>query len=261
MTIQIADAARRIRREIIWMAHRSGGPHVGSALSCADILATLYVARMRLDEWESRDIFILSKAHASMALYAALAVRGILPAEMLERYCCENGLPAHLDMQSGCGVECSAGSLGHGFNIGLGMAYGFKAKGSGRRVYALIGDGESQEGSVWEGAMFAPAFGLDNFTAIMDCNNLQGYGRATEICSFEPVAQKWRAFGWHVCEVDGHGHTDILSALDEESGGKPKMVVARTLKGKGVSFMEDQLVWHYYVVTGQHRDAALRELA
>lgn len=260
-TEQIAAVSRRIRQEIIGMAYRSGGPHVGSALSCADILATLYFGRMQLDEWDSRDIFILSKAHASMALYATLAVRGLLPPELLEGYCCENGLPGHLDMQTGYGVECSAGSLGHGFNIGLGMAYGFKAKGSERRVYTLIGDGESQEGSVWEGAMFAPAMGLDNFTAIMDCNNLQGYGRATEICSFEPVAEKWRAFGWHVCEVGGHDHAAILSALDEAAGGKPKMIIARTIKGKGVSFMEDQLIWHYYIVTSQHRDAALKELA
>lgn len=258
---EMIDTARRIRREIIGMAHRSGGPHVGSALSCVDILTTLYFAGMRFAEWKQRDIFILSKAHASMALYATLAMRGFLPPELLATYCCDNGLPAHLDRQTGYGVECSAGSLGHGFNIGLGMAYGFKLHGSDRRVYALMGDGESQEGSVWEGALFAPSQGLGNFTAIMDCNNLQGYGRATEICSFEPVARKWQAFGWHVCEVNGHDQAAIGAALEEDAGGKPKMIIARTIKGKGVSFMEDQLIWHYYIVTETHRDAALRELA
>jgi transketolase len=140
------------------------------------------------------------------------------------------------------------------------MAYGFKLQQAERRVYVLVGDGETQEGSIWEGALFAPNMGLDNFVAIMDYNNLQGYGRATEICSFEPVAEKWRAFGWHVCEIDGHDHTAILSALAEDSCGKPKLLIARTVKGKGVSFMEDELVWHYYIVTEEHRDRALKEI-
>ena len=257
----MAAAARSIRRDIIEMAYRSGAPHVGSALSCADILATLYFGPLRLEPWDSRDIFIISKAHASTALYATLTARGLMAREMLETYCRSGGkLPAHLDRTSGPGIECSAGSLGHGFNMGLGMAYGFKLQHTERRVYALIGDGESQEGSIWEGALFAPTMGLDNFTAIMDCNNLQGYGRATEICSFEPVAEKWRAFGWHVCETDGHDHRAMVAALAEESQGKPKMIVARTVKGKGVSFMEDELVWHYYIVTEELRARALEEI-
>jgi transketolase len=256
-----ADAAMQIRRDIIEMAYRSGGPHVGSALSSADILATLYFDVLRLDPWERRDIFILSKAHASMSLYATLAARGIMVHELLETYCKDNStLPAHLDRMSGPGIECSAGSLGHGFNIGLGMAYGFKQQRSNRRVYALIGDGESQEGSIWEGALFAPAQGLDNFTVIMDYNNLQGYGRARDICSFEPVAAKWEAFGWQVCCVDGHNHWELRSALQSESSGKPRMVIARTVKGKGVSFMEDELIWHYYIVTDEHRANAMKEL-
>lgn len=255
------DAALSIRREIIEMAYRSGGPHVGSALSCTDILATLYFSTLRLERWELRDIFILSKAHAAMALYAALSVRGIMSADLLNGYCQENGLlPAHLDIKTGHGVECSGGALGHGLNIGIGMAYGFKKQASGRRVFVLIGDGESQEGSIWEGAMFAPKMGLDNFTAIMDYNNLQGYGCPRDICSFEPVAAKWEAFGWYVCLVDGHDYGSILQALSENSLGKPKIIIARTVKGKGVSFMEDQLIWHYYIVTEEHRANALREL-
>lgn len=260
-TNRIVNAARQIRQEIVEMAYRSGGPHVGSALSCADILATLYFSALRLEPWPERDIFILSKAHAAMSLYATLAVRGIMSSEQLESYCLDNGtLPAHLDLQTGHGIECSGGSLGHGFNIGLGMAFGFKKLRSDRRVYVLIGDGESQEGSIWEGAMFAPRQELDNVTAIMDHNNLQGYGRPLSICHFEPVVAKWQAFGWHVCEVDGHDCTAIVQALAEQTQGKPKMIVARTTKGKGVSFMEDELIWHYYIVTAEHRARALEEL-
>lgn len=254
------NRAVHIRREIIEMAHRSGGPHVGSALSCADILATLYHGVLSLDPWEERDICILSKAHASMALYATLASRGIIPGERLATYCRERGLPAHLDMQSSRGVECSAGSLGHGFNIGLGMAAGFKARNLSRRVYIIMGDGESQEGSIWEGAMFAPTLGLDNVTAVIDYNNLQGYGRPREICSFEPLADKWAAFGWDVATVDGHDHGELLAALQRGPAGKPRLVIARTVKGKGVSFMENELIWHYYIVTDEIRERALGEL-
>jgi transketolase len=259
--IDFAQIANRIRRDIIRMAFLSKGPHVGSALSCADILAILYHGVLRLDPWENRDIFLLSKAHASMALYAALVSRGILPEEAIDTYYAEGGLPPHLDSQTGRGVECSAGSLGHAFNMGLGMAAGFKALGSQRRVFVLLGDGETQEGSVWEGAMFAPRLGLDNVTAIIDYNNLQGYGRPREICAFEPVADKWAAFGWDVAEVDGHDHGGLLSALDAAPGGRPRVVIARTIKGKGVSFMEDQLIWHYYIVTEEVRDRALSELS
>jgi transketolase len=261
MIEELESISRAMRREIIEMAYHSGGPHVGSALSCTDILAVLYGAELRLEPWVHRDIFILSKAHASMALYAALATSGIMPEDLLATYCQDNGmLPAHLDYQTGHGVECSAGSLGHGFSIGLGMAFGFKSKGSDRRVYIVIGDGESQEGSVWEGALFAPRQGLDNVTVIMDCNNLQAYGRPAEICSFEPIAPKWQAFGWHVCHADGHDHGSIIAAFKENSHGRPKMIIARTTKGKGVSFMEDELVWHYYIVTEEHRTCALKEL-
>ncbi|NVN99429.1 MAG: transketolase [Geobacteraceae bacterium] len=253
--------ARSIRRDIIEMAYSSSAPHVGSALSCADILTVLYSGILKLDPWDSRDKFILSKAHASTALYAALAAKGIMHRDLLATYCKPGGcLPAHLDMTVAPGIECSAGSLGHGFNIGLGMAYGFKQQRSARRVYALVGDGETQEGSIWEGALFAPTMGLDNFTAIIDCNNLQGYGRPTEVCSFEPVAEKWRAFGWQVCEADGHDHGALLAAFAEDSCGRPKVVVARTIKGKGVSFMENELIWHYYIVTAEHRARALEEI-
>lgn len=258
MSSQFAEHAKEIRRNIIELANRSKSPHVGSSLSCVDILSVLYFDVLKLEPWEDRDIFVLSKAHSAMALYSTLAVRGIFDREILKGYYQNDGtLPGHLDRFTVKGVEVSAGSLGHGFNIGLGMAYGFKKKGKDRKVYAIIGDGESQEGSIWEGALFAPKLGLNNFTAIMDYNNLQGYGRARELCSFEPIKSKWDAFGWHTIEIDGHDHKAIKDALLEDTKGKPKMIIACTTKGKGVPFMEDQLIWHYYIVTDEHKEKAL----
>jgi len=254
--------ALRIRRTIIEMANRSKSPHVGSCLSCSDILAVLYDDILRLEPWSKRDICILSKGHAAMSLYSTLHAKGLLTVQDIEGYYQDNGtLPAHLDRCPEKGIEVSAGSLGHGFNMGLGMAYGFKKQNNERKVYAVIGDGESQEGSIWEGALFAGGLGLDNFTAIMDHNNLQGYGRPTEICAFEPMREKWNAFGWHAIEVDGHDHDALRAAIREDSQGKPKMLIAKTVKGKGVSFMEDQLIWHYYVVTDEHKRQALEELS
>jgi len=253
--------AKRIRKTIIHLAYNSKGPHVGSALSCVDILTTLYFKKLNLKDWRNRDIFILSKAHSAMALYATLAEKGILDKSILDGYHKNDGtLPAHLDRITARGVEVSAGSLGHGFNMGLGMAYGFKKKNLNRKVYVLIGDGETQEGSIWEGALFAPKLGLDNFTAIIDYNNLQGYGRANEICQFEPLKLKWESFGWDTQEVDGHNFTEIENSLNTDSEGKPKIIIACTTKGKGVSFMEDKLIWHYYIVTDEIKERALKEL-
>ena len=261
ITPDLTGTAKEIRRSVIEMAFRSGGPHVGSALSCVDVLTMLYCEILRLEPWEQRDIFLMSKAHAAMALYGTLAARGIIDRALLAGYGLENGsLPAHLDRFSAKGIEASAGSLGHGFNIGLGMAQGFKLQKRKRRVFILLGDGESEEGSVWEGALFASKLGLDNVTAIMDRNDLQGYGRPSEICCFEPVRAKWESFGWHAVEADGHDWDSLRSAFAMDPAGRPKIVIARTVKGKGVSFMEDQLIWHYYVVTDEHRTQALREL-
>ncbi|MDH4028595.1 MAG: transketolase [Nitrospirota bacterium] len=257
----IKEVSRNIRRTIINLANRAKSPHVGSSLSCVDILSVLYFEVMKLEPWDERDIFILSKGHAAMSLYSTLAERGIIGRDMLDGYYRNNGtLPAHLDRFSAEGVEVSAGSLGHGFNIGLGIAYGFKKKNSGRKVYTVIGDGESQEGTIWEGALFAPKLGLDNYTAIIDFNNLQGYGRAKELCHYEPLKMKWQAFGWHAIEIDGHDHNALKDAFNEDAKGKPKIIIARTTKGKGVSFMENELIWHYFMVTDEHKEKALQEL-
>ena len=261
MELEKLNISKEIRKTIIELANKSKSPHVGSSLSCVDILTVLYFDVLNLQPWEKRDIFILSKAHAAMSLYSTLARRGIIDEKLLNGYYQNEGtLPAHLDRFTAKGVEVSAGSLGHGFNMGLGMAFGFKKKKQDRKVYALIGDGESQEGSIWEGALFGSKLGLDNFTAIMDYNNLQGYGRAREICSFEPIKSKWETFGWRAIEINGHDLDSLKGAFCEVTDGKPKIIIAHTIKGKGVSFMQDQLIWHYYIVTDEHKNKALQEL-
>ncbi len=263
MDRKLKQIAREARRLIIEVAHKSKSPHVGSSLSCVDLLVSLYFHELNIDEnnWEKRDIFVLSKAHAAMALYAILTIKGLISKEKFFGYLQNDGtLPAHLDRFTAKGIEVSAGSLAHGFNIALGIAYGFKLKGDKRSVFTLIGDGESEEGSIWEGALFAPKLGIDNFTAILDYNNLQGYGRPSEICYYEPVIDKWNAFGWQAYRVDGHNFVEIINAFRQPNNGKPKIVIADTIKGKGVSFMENELKWHYFVVTEEVKKQAMQDL-
>lgn len=260
---ELESIALEARRLILDVACRSKSAHVGSALSCVDLLVAAYFYKLNisLKNWPGRDIFVLSKAHGAMALYAVLTLKGIISKKLLEAYFQNDGsLPAHLDRLIAKGVEVSAGSLGHGFNIALGMAYGYKLRRDKRKVFVLIGDGESQEGSIWEGALFAAKLRLDNVTAIMDYNNLQGYGRPREICYFEPVIDKWRAFGWQVFRVGGHEFKDIIKVFNKPHNGKPKMIIADTRKGKGVSFMEDKLKWHYFIVTDEIKDKAMQDL-
>ena len=260
---KLKEIAQEVRRLVIEVACKSKSAHVSSSLSCVDLLVSLYFHQLRIKEkdWDNRDIFVLSKAHAAMALYATLTAKGFISKEDFEQYFQNDGtLPAHLDRFSHKAIEVSCGSLGHGFNMALGMAYGYLLKKDKRKVYVLIGDGESQEGSIWEGAMFASKLGIDNLTAIVDYNDLQGYGCPTKICSFEPVLDKWKAFGWQPYKVDGHNFKEIVSAFKKPHHGKPKVIVAKTIKGKGVSFMENEMKWHYYVVTDELREKALKEL-
>lgn len=254
------NTANNIRKNIINIANLSGSPHVGSALSCTDILTTLYFDILNLEDYENRDIFMLSKAHSAMALYSTLHEKGFLSKEALEGYYQNGGtLPAHTDRDTNPYIEISAGSLGHGLPMALGVAHSFKLKKSDRKVYVLMGDGESQEGSVWEAAMLAPKLGLDNLTVFIDRNNLQGYGRASEILAYEPIDEKFKAFLWDVHRVDGHDYQAIKNAVDTKSD-KPKMIICDTTKGKGISFMEDQLIWHYYIVSDEVKEKALKEL-
>jgi transketolase len=258
--------ASRIRLTVLEMAHRSKSPHVGSCLSCVDVLAHLYFRELSIRPdnhgWQDRDFFLLSKGHAAMALYATLAQRGVIDNKLLDGYMLDSGtLPAHTDRFAAPGIEISAGALGHGLPMAVGMAHGFKLRNKKNRVVVLMGDGESQEGSVWESAMMAPTLCIDNLVAIIDHNNLQGYGRPCEIMHFRPVLDKWRAFGWHAIEADGHDFVELADAFVEaRSAGRPAVIVLKTIKGRGVSYMEDELKWHYFIVTDERLEAARKEL-
>lgn len=218
----------------------------------ADVLAVLYGATLRLrperPDWSARDRFILSKGHGAAILYAALAERGFFPVDWLARYC-DDGAPlaGHVTHVGVPGVEHSTGSLGHGLPVAVGMALAGKRDGASYRVVTLLSDGELDEGSNWEAILFAPRHRLDNLIAIVDFNKLQSFGSVEEVLPLEPLAEKWRAFGWSVRELDGHDHEQITNALREApvEPGMPTVLIAHTVKGKGVSFMEGQLAWHY----------------
>lgn len=266
-----ADRLRRradwIRRRSLCMVHQARLGHPGGDLSAADILAVLYFGVLRVDPGNpaapDRDRFIMSKGHCSGALYATLAAAGFFPVEWLETYMQPlSPLSGHPDRARVPGVEASTGALGHGLPVAVGAALAGKMDGAAWRTYVLTGDGELQEGSNWEAAMAAAHYGLENLTLIIDRNRLQ-QGDATEsTVRLEPLAEKWRAFGWAVAEVDGHDHAALLSLfgrLPLESG-KPSCVIAHTRKGKGVSFMEDRVEWHHRVPSKAELEAALEEL-
>jgi transketolase len=243
--------AREIRGALVAMSHRAQSAHLGGALSCVDLLVALYWSRLRISpsqpQHPERDRFILSKGHAVSSLYAVLARRGFFPADELLRY---NERGSHLPEQPspGCvpGVEWATGSLGHGLSVGLGMALASRIKRQPYDVYILMGDGECQEGSVWEAAMLAPRLGLGNLTALVDFNKWQATGRSNEVMAMEPLREKWSAFGWTAREVDGHDMRAVLSALhDPRPDDVPLAIVAHTVKGKGISFVEDDNNWHY----------------
>lgn len=260
--MDMKNIATNIRKTVINMANKSKSPHVGSALSCVDIVSTLYFKVMNIQKPfnEDRDYFILSKAHSAMALYATLFEKGFFTQQQIDGYYQNNGtLPAHTDKDTSEYIEISAGSLGHGLPIALGIANSIKLKDEKNKVFVLMGDGEMQEGSVWEAAMLAPKLGLNNLTIFIDHNNLQGYGRATELVEFYPIKEKWESFGWDCYCIDGHDHTAIEKTVKITSH-RPKAIICNTTKGKDVSFMEDQLIWHYFIVTDEHKEKALKEL-
>jgi transketolase len=263
------EMAQQIRIDSLRMTRDAGSSHVGSIFSSADILAALYghVLRVRPDEpeWPERDRFVMSKGHAAAGLYAALAIRGFIPRTRLSEFYVDGGsLAGHVTHKGVPGVEVSTGSLGHGLALATGLAFGCRRRDLPARVFCLMSDGECDEGSTWEAALFAGSQGLVNLTAVVDFNKIQSLGRVDEVMPLEPFADKWRAFGWQVREVDGHDMDSLLGALDPErwpaDGGRPRCVLAHTLKGKGVSFMEDTLLWHYRSPQGDEYDAALAEL-
>lgn len=259
--------AQRIRVNVVRMTSRGASSHVGSCLSIADILAVLYGGVLKIDpsspKWPERDRFILSKGHAGAAMYAVLAETGFFPRDwLLTHYQNGSRLSGHVSHKGVPGVEFSTGSLGHGLSVGTGMALGAKSDGARHRVVVLISDGECDEGSTWEPALFASHHQLGNLTLIIDYNKLQSLATVAETLALEPLADKWRSFGWHVIEVDGHDHVALRAALLQRPSVRhaPTCVIAHTIKGKGVSFMENRVLWHYRSPQGEELAAALSEL-
>lgn len=247
----IEAVARDIRKTIYKIAHHAGGGHMGAAFSMADIISVLYFDHvLKYDAsnpvWEDRDKFILSKGHACYALYAVLAKAGYFPEEELW----SAGKPGsrfggHPKIYEIPGVEASTGALGHGLSFAIGIAYANKVDCRDSHVYVMLGDGECQEGSIWEGALSAPTLELDNLTVIVDHNKLQAMDNLENIVHMQPFADKWRTFGWNVVEIDGHDYGEIKDALLERAENRPTVIVANTIKGKDVSFMENVPIWHY----------------
>ena len=249
------------------MSHKARTPHLGSSLSCIDILVAAYWAVLRIDprrpDDPGRDRFILSKGHAATAIYATLAERGFFPVEVLDTYNEDGGkLAEHPGPHCVPGVEAATGSLGHGLPIGLGMALAAKITDQQYRVFVLLSDGECNEGSVWEAAMFAPAQKLDNVCVVVDYNKWQATGRSNEILALDPMADKWRAFGWETREVDGHDIGRLVEEMRRISrpDGRSLALIAHTVKGKGVSFMEDDNNWHYRIPTAEEVEESRRQL-
>ncbi|MEM6750330.1 MAG: transketolase [Planctomycetota bacterium] len=254
--------ADRLRARVIALSHTAGTPHLASALSCLDLLTTAYYSAMRFDpartDDPARDRLIFSKGHAIPALYAVLHDIGVISDALLADYNRDGAVLAEQPAPfCAPGVEVATGSLGHGLPIGIGMALSGRIRGDDRRVFVLMSDGECNEGSVWEAAMFAPAQKLDRLCVLIDFNKWQATGRSREVMAIDPFVEKWRAFGWSAHEVDGHDPAAISAILENfpDGSGRPIAIVGHTVKGKGVSFMEDDNNWHYKV---PDRDAFLR---
>lgn len=264
---QLEETSKVIRRDIVTMIHASGSGHPGGSLSSADILATLYFNVMNIDpenpKMEGRDKFVLSKGHAAPVLYSALARRGYFKVEELINLRKTGAmLQGHPDMKNIPGVEMSTGSLGQGFSTSIGMALAGKLDKSDARIFVLLGDGELDEGIVWEAAMSASHYKLNNITAILDYNGLQIDGKNEDVMNISPVDTKFESFGWNVIAVDGHDVEAIMLALEEAKKvtDKPSILIAKTVKGKGVSFMEDQAGWHGKAPNDEELSIALAEL-
>jgi transketolase len=262
---ELAALARAIRRAALRMTSAAGTAHIGACFSCADILAVLYGAVLAVDperpQAPARDRFVLSKGHAAAALYAALAARGFIPETELATYC-RNGtrLAGHASHHVP-GVELSTGSLGHGLPVATGMALAGAWDASPSRVFVLLSDGELDEGSNWEAALFAAHHGLERLTAIIDANGLQSLAPVAETLRLEPLAAKWESFGWEAVACDGHDLAALRDVLSSPPAGRPRAVIARTIKGKGVSFMEHRVLWHYRAARDAEFQAAWAELA
>jgi len=264
---ELKKTATLIRKHIIEEVYHAAAGHPGGSLSCTDILTVLYFHEMKVDpknpKWEDRDRFVLSKGHCAPALYGTLAERGFFPKEELVKFrSIDSYLEGHPSMKNVPGVDMSTGSLGQGISAAVGMALAGKIDQKDYRVYAILGDGEVEEGQVWEASMAAAHYKLDNLTAFLDHNGLQIDGKIVDVMSPEPIAQKFESFGWNVIKIDGHDYNQIINAIDEakKCKGKPTIVIAETTKGKGVSYMENQVGWHGSAPNKEQRDQAIAEL-
>jgi len=267
MIYELECHARQLRGKVIEMSYKSKTPHIGSSLSSIDILTVLYWKILSINPKNTsetnRDRFILSKGHAATALYVTLAQKEFFPSDLLDTFACEGGvLEEHPGPSCVPGVEAATGSLGHGLSIGIGMALSGRIQKQSYRVFVLLSDGECNEGSVWESAMFAAAHKLENVITIIDFNKWQATGRSCEVMALEPLKEKWQSFGWSAYEVDGHSMNELIDVLSNIPDGseKPIAIVAHTVKGKGVSFMEDDNNWHYRIPNDNELQLAKQEL-
>jgi transketolase len=261
----LAALAARARADVVGMSHRAGSAHLASSLSCIDLLVAAYGAVMEIDPRDpsrpNRDRLVLSKGHAVSALYAVLARTGFFSPEELQNFNVDGGnLPEQPSPGCAPGVEWATGSLGHGLNVGIGMALAARIHGHSYRTFVILSDGECNEGTTWEGAMFAPARNLNRLTVAVDYNKWQATGRSEEILSLKPLAKKWEAFGWDAVEVDGHDLASLVREFSVIHPEKPRAIIAHTVKGKGVSFMEDDNNWHYRSPTAEEVIRAEKEL-
>lgn len=257
--------AWKIKRHGVEMTHISKGSHIGAILSVSDIIAVLYSDILNVDpnnpNMEKRDRIILSKGHAGAAIYAALAEKGFFPVEELNTHYADGSrLSGHVSHKGIPGVEFSTGSLGHGLSVGAGMALAAKKDKKEHRVFVVLGDGECNEGSIWEAAMFANHFELNNLVAIIDHNKMASLDFCENSMKISPFKEKWEAFGWEVYDIDGHDHDVLREVLSSRDNRKPICVIANTIKGKDISFMENNILWHYRSPQNEEYDAAVKEL-
>ena len=264
---KLEEIANRTRINVVKMIAKSGIGHLGGSVSIAEILAVLYFHELKIDpqnpEWEDRDRFVLSKGHGCPALYATFAEVGFIPKDMLMTlHEIDSPLQMHPELGLCPGIEMSTGALGQGLSAGIGMAIGAKIRDKSFRVYVLLGDGECNEGQIWEAAMFASKYKLDNLVAIIDYNKLALSGRTKEVMPLEPLYDKWAAFGWHVIETNGHSVTQLINALDEakQVKGKPAFIIAHTVKGRNISYIEDTWPSHSVQMTSEQVAGALKGL-
>ena len=254
----------KIREYILKMLYQGQSAHAGSNLSAVDLLTVLYFNILNINpkdpEWEDRDRFILSKGHAAAVMWAILAEKGFFSRERLNTYYKNNGLPGHVTKLNVPGVDFSTGSLGHGLSFACGVALSAKRYKKNYHTFVILGDGEMDEGSIWEALLFAPHNKLDNLTVIVDYNKIQSLDYVENILDLEPLYDKLKAFGWNTIEIDGHNHKEIEKALNNTIKNKPTFIIAHTIKGKGVSFMENSIDWHYWNIDEKMLQQAFNEL-